>query len=162
MNTATKRWVYGGLLVAGVYALIKNSARAGVAPSGSPAALPYSGDAGISYTPTPLDATTPGVSFAPSTLQPGILSSTLTGVPALSAGQTAQADAFWSTLQPVRPPDSGYITFPSGSQVSAALMTDGNTRMDANGNYFVLWGGRVYQLGFQDSAGNWPAVLVSS
>jgi hypothetical protein len=154
-------WIYGGLLAAGLYALYRNTARAGVAPSGSAAALDYGPDTSA-YTAEALDAMVPGVSFAPSSTQPGILTSTLTAVPATNAWQVAQANNFWATLQPVNPPDSGYITFPSGSQVGAALMTGGNTRMDGAGNYYVEWGNRVYQLGSQDSSGNWPAMLATA
>jgi len=158
----SKGWIYGGLLLAGVYALIKNQARAGVAPAGSAAALPYDRAGGVAYTPAALDAAVPGVSFAPSTVQPGVLTSILTGVPAITATQIAQASDFWNTLQPVNPPNTGYVTFPSGSQVGAAVMGQGNTRMDGNGNYYMLWAGQVYQLGTQDSSGNWPAALVSA
>lgn len=156
----TKMLVYGGLVGLGVYALWRNAARAGVAPTGSAAALSYGPDTSA-YTAEALDAMVPGVSFAPSTVQPGIFTSTLTSVPAVTTWQVAQANNFWASLQPVNPPDSGYITFPSGSQVGAALMTGGNTRTDGAGNYYVQWGGRVYQLGSQDSSGNWPAILAT-
>lgn len=116
---------------------------------------------GQSYTVPALDTSVPGVSFAPSTLQPGVLTSTLTAVPAVTGQQAAQAQSFWNTLQPVNPPDTGYITFPSGSQVAASLLTGGNTRIDGAGNYYALWGGQVYQLGAMDSSGNWPTQLVT-
>lgn len=156
------------LLVAGLgvggwllYSLIKNKAFAGVLPT--PPLMPVSYGSGSSpYTAAALNASVPGVSFAPSSLQPGILTSTLTGVPAVTGGQVAAAQSFWSTLQPVAAIDSGYITFPSGSQVAAALLSGGNTAMDANGNYYVAWAGQVYMLGSQDSSGNWPALLVGS
>lgn len=157
-----KAWIYGGLTLAGLYALWRNAARAGVAPVASPGALPYDPSGGIPYTPAALDAAVPGVSFAPSTIQPGVLTSTLTAVPAINATQVAQGSTFWNTLQPVNPPDSGYITLPSGTQFSAATMTGGNTRMDGNGNYYVLWGDQVYQLGARDSAGDWPALPVTA
>lgn len=159
-----KALLYSGLVLVGIYTLWRNAARAGVAPYASPGALPYDQPSagGIPYTPAALNAAVPGVSFAPSTAQPGILTSTLTGVPAISTTQVAQGATFWNTLQPVNPPDSGYITLPSGTQFAAASMTGGNTRMDGNGNLYVLWGDRVYQLGAQDSAGDWPALVVTS
>lgn len=146
----------GGWLL---YSLLKNTANAAPAGGGSGSAGALFPN-GTQYTAGALNASVPGVSFAPSTLQPGILTSTLTGVPAVTGVQAAAAQNFWSTLQPVAAIDSGYITFPSGSQVAAALMSGGNTAMDGNGNYYVAWAGQVYMLGSQDSAGNWPAALV--
>lgn len=110
------------------------------------------------YSVPALDASVPGVSFAPSTIQPGILTSTLTAVPAVTTQQLAQANTFWGTLSPVMPLASGYITFPSGAQAAAATFGGGNTAMDGNGNLYVQWAGQVYQLGAQDSAGNYPAL----
>lgn len=138
-----------------LYSVLKNKAVAQTV--NAPSLLTPSG-----YTPAALNASVPGVSFAPSTLQPGILTSTLTGVPAVTASQVAQANTFWSSLSPVVPPSSGYITFPSGSQVAATLMGGGNTAMDGNGNLYVQWAGQVYQLGPQDSAGNYPALPLST
>jgi hypothetical protein len=120
------------------------------------------GGLGIPYTAAALNAAVPGVSFTPSTLQPGILKSTLTAVPAVTAQQIAGANSFWSTLTPVVPLASGYITFPSGSQAAAATFGGGNTAMDGNGNLYVQWAGQVYQLGSQDSAGNYPALPVNA
>jgi hypothetical protein len=114
------------------------------------------------YTPAALNLSVPGVSFAPSTVQPGILTSTLTAVPAVTAQQVAGANSFWSTLTPVVPLASGYITFPSGAQAAAATFGGGNTAMDGNGNLYVMWAGQVYQLGNQDSAGNYPALAVNA
>jgi hypothetical protein len=114
------------------------------------------------YSPPALNASVPGVSFAPSTVQPGILTSTLTAVPAVTSQQVAGANAFWATLTPVVPLASGYITFPSGAQAAAATFGGGNTAMDGNGNLYVLWAGQVYQLGSQDSAGNYPALAVNA
>lgn len=150
----------GGWLL---YSLFKNTAAAQgmAAGQGLPGVVPSAGlPNGTQYTVSALDASTPGVSFAPSTVQPGILTSTLTAVPAVTGAATAAAQNFWSTLQPVAAIDTGYITFPSGSQVAASLMSGGNTAMDGNGNYYVMWAGQVYQIGSQDSAGNWPAMLV--
>lgn len=153
----------GGLGVLGwfLYETFKNKAQAGVKPIASAATLPYTNGASIPYSPAALNASVPGVSFAPSSYDPAILTSTLTGSPAVTGNQVAAAASFWSTLMPVNPPDSGYITFPSGSQAAAATFVNGNTRMDSGGTYYVLWGGQVYQLGQMDSAGNWPALPVS-
>lgn len=114
------------------------------------------------YTAASLNASVPGVSFAPSSLQPGILQSTLTAVPATTAAQVNAAVSFWSTLTPVVPLASGYIVFPSGSQAAAATFGGGNTAMDGSGNLYVSWAGNAYQLGDKDSAGNYPALLVTS
>lgn len=114
------------------------------------------------YTPAALNASVPGVTFAPSSIQPGILQSTLTAVPATTAAQVSAATSFWNTLTPVVPLASGYIVFPSGSQAAAATFGGGNTAMDGNSNLYVMWAGNVYQLGSQDSAGNYPALLVTS
>jgi hypothetical protein len=153
--------LFGGLLAAGVYLVWKNSAHAGVAPLGSAASVPYGGGSGTSYTVPALNAAVPGVSFAPSTQDPSLLTSTLTAIPAATAAQLASADTFWNGLQPVNPPASGYITLPSGTQFAAALMSGGNTRIDANGNLYVQWAGQVYQLAqMSDSSGNWPARLI--
>lgn len=84
----------------------------------------------------------------------------LPGSMAQTAGQIQNAATLWSQLSPVQPLDSGYINFPSGSQAAAATFASGNTRMDAQGNYYVQWGGLTYQLGSQDGAGNWPAQVV--
>lgn len=135
-----------------------NKAKAATPPPVSPA---QARSAAFDYTPSALDASVPGVSFAPSTLQPGILTSTLTAVPAVTSAQVSNANSFWGTLSPVMPLASGYITFPSGSQAAAALFGAGTTAMDGNGNLYVQWAGQVYQLGAQDSAGNYPAALVS-
>lgn len=155
-------WTVMGLGIGGwlLYSVLKNKATA--APAGGVPGLPAAGPNGTQYTAAALDASVPGVSFAPSTVQPGILTSTLTAVPAVTGAQVSAAQQFWSTLQPVAPLDSGYITFPSGSQVAAALMSGGNTAMDGNGNYYVLWAGQAYMLGSQDSSGNWPALAVGS
>ena len=126
-----------------------NAARAGTASSN-----PYSAGA--------LNASVPGVSFAPSSLQPGILQSTLAAVPATTAAQVQAAVSFWGTLTPVVPLASGYIVFPSGAQAPASLFGGGNTAMDGGGNLYVSWAGNVYQLGDKDSAGNYPALLVTS
>lgn len=109
-----------------------------------------------------LNASVPGVSFAPSSLQPGILQSTLAAVPAITADRVQAAVSFWGTLTPVVPLASGYIVFPSGSQAAASLFGGGNTAMDGDGNLYVSWAGNVYQLGSKDSAGNYPALLVTS
>lgn len=120
---------------------------------------PGYGGGSVAYTPSALDLSVPGVSFAPSTIQPGVLTSTLTAVPAVTSAQVAQANSFWSTLTPTTPPSSGYITFPSGTQVAATLMGGGNTAQDANGNLYVQWAGQVYQLPTTpDSSGNWVAI----
>lgn len=157
-------WLLFGLGAAGVM-FIASRAKAQAAPGrispGGDALPAASGGASSAYTPAALDASVPGVSFAPSPLDPSILKSTFTAVPAVTSSQVASANSFWSTLQPVAAIDSGYITFPSGSQVAASLMGGGNTAMDGNGNYYVMWGGQVYQLGLQDSSGNWPARVVS-
>ena len=113
------------------------------------------------YSAGALNASVPGVSFTPSSLQPGILQSTLTGVPATTTGQVSAAASFWSTLTPVVPLASGYIVFPSGAQAAAATFGGGNTAMDGGGNLYVSWAGNVYQLGDKDSAGNYPALLVT-
>lgn len=145
----------GGFLL---YAFFNKAKASPAAPAASvPGYSP-----GNAYTVSALDQSVPGVSFAPSTLQPGILTSTLTAVPAVTQPQVAAAQSFWSTLTPVNPPSSGYITFPSGTQVAAALMSGGNTAQDGNGNLYVQWAGQVYQLGAQDSAGNYPAILAGS
>lgn len=156
-------WLLFGLGAAGVMFIAsraKASQNAGRSPPGGDALPTASGGASSTYTPAALDASVPGVSFAPSTLDPSILTSTLTAVPAVTTQQLSQASTFWSTLTPVAAIDSGYITFPSGSQVAASLMSGGNTAMDGNGNYYVMWAGQVYQLGAQDSSGNWPARAV--
>lgn len=113
------------------------------------------------YTSTSLNASVPGISFTPSSIQPGILQSTLTAVPATTAGQVQAAVSFWSTLTPVVPLASGYIVFPSGAQAAATTFGGGNTAMDGGGNLYVSWAGNVYQLGDRDSAGNYPALLVT-
>lgn len=113
------------------------------------------------YTAASLNASVPGVSFAPSSLQPGILQSTLTAVPSTTAAQVSAAVSLWSTLTPVVPLASGYIVFPSGAQAAAATFWGGNTAMDGGGNLYVSWAGNVYQLGDKDSAGNYPALLVT-
>jgi hypothetical protein len=147
--------VWGGLAATAVYALWRNTASARV-----PGPTMVNPGGALAYTPEALGLAVPGVSFAPSTVAPGILTSTLTAVPAVSSAQVSGAQRFWSTLQPVAPLDEGYIAFPSGSQVAASLMGGGNTAMDANGNYYVFWAGQVYQLGSMDSSGNWPARSV--
>lgn len=148
----------GGYLL---YSMLKNPARAAIPAGSTPnGSLNVLGD--NPYTAAALDQSVPGVSFAPSSLQSGILTSTLTAVPAVTAPQVAAARSFWSTLTPVSPPASGYITFPSGTQVAAALMSGGNTAQDGNGNLYVQWAGQAYQLGQQDSAGNYPALSISS
>lgn len=114
------------------------------------------------YTAAALNASVPGVSFSSSSLQPGILQSTLTAVPATTAAQISAAVSFWGTLTPVVPLASGYIVFPSGAQAAAATFGGGNTAMDGGGNLYVSWAGNVYQLGDKDSAGNYPALLVTS
>lgn len=114
------------------------------------------------YSVSALDASVPGVSFSPSTIQPGILTSTLTAIPALTTAQLNQAQGFWGTLSPVMPLASGYVTFPSGSQAAAALFGGGNTAMDGSGNLYVQWAGQVFQLGAKDSAGNYPAQPVDT
>lgn len=113
------------------------------------------------YSVAALNASVPGVSFAQSTLQPDILTSTLIAIPALTSAQLNQAQAFWGTLSPVIPLASGYITFPSGSQAAATTFGGGNTAMDGNGNLYVQWAGQVFQLGSQDSAGNYPAQAIT-
>lgn len=146
----------GGWLL---YSAFKNRAAAQGTPAGGmvgPGLMP-----GGTYSPGSLNASVPGVSFDVSPLDPSILRSTLTAVPAVTASQVAQAQSFWSTLSPVIPPSSGYIVFPSGSQAAATLFGGGNTAMDGNGNLYVQWAGQVYQLGAQDSAGNYPATRVS-
>jgi hypothetical protein len=158
-------WLVAGLGIGGylLYSLLKNKAFAGVQNTAAGTFTSTNRPAaGNPYTAAALNASVPGVSFAPSTVQPGVLVSTLTAVPAVTGQQTAAAQQLWSTLSPVQPLDSGYITFPSGSQVAASLLGGGNTAMDGNGNYYVSWAGQVYQLGSQDSAGNWPALLVGS
>lgn len=152
----------GGLGIGGwlLYSVFKNTASAAT-PTGVVGTPAGGGSKTNPYSVAALDASVPGVSFAPSTLQPGVLTSTLTAVPAVTGGQVAAAQSFWSTLSPVAAIDSGYITFPSGSQVAASLLGGGNTAMDGNGNYYVSWAGQVYELGSQDSSGNWPALLVS-
>lgn len=112
------------------------------------------------YSVPGLNTSVPGISFAPSTLQPGILTSTLTGIPALTSAQGSQVQGFWGTLSPVVPLASGYVTFPSGSQAAASLF-GGNTAMDGNGNLYVQWAGQVFQLGAKDSAGNYPTQPVN-
>jgi len=149
---------FGGYLL---YSLFKNTAQAHTPAPGNAPARPGGFLSPVSYTPAALDVAVPGVSFAPSTLQPGILTSILTAVPAVTGAQVSAANSFWATLQPVAAIDTGYITFPSGSQVAASLMSAGNTALDANGNYYVLWAGQVYQLGTQTSDGNWPAIPVT-
>lgn len=130
-----------------------NASRAGTG-AGTASSNPYSASA--------LNASVPGVSFAPSSLQPGILQSTLAAVPAITADRVQAAVSFWGTLTPVVPLASGYIVFPSGSQAAASLFGGGNTAMDGDGNLYVSWAGNVYQLGSKDSAGNYPALLVTS
>lgn len=95
---------------------------------------------------------------APTLSTPGVLPAAL----ATSSAQVSVAADLWSTLQPVAPIDSGFIHFPTGTQAAASLLGAGNTRMDGNGNYYVLWAGQVYQLGNQDSSGNWPAMLANA
>lgn len=152
MLTALGLGVGGWLL----YSMFKNTASAATPAGGISAG-------GVPYTPGALNAAVPGVSFAPSSLQPGILTSTLTAVPAVTSAQVAQAQTFWSTLTPATPPTTGYITFPSGSQVAATLMGSGNTAQDGNGNLYVQWAGQVYQLSNQqDSNGNWAAMAVNT
>lgn len=153
--------VYGVLGVGALYYLWKSVASA--APASSTAGiLGVPGASGTSYSVAALNASVPGVTFAPSTLDPSILTSTLTAVPAVTAAQVASANTFWTGLMPVNPPPGGYITFPSGSQAAAALFTGGNTRMDSSGNLYVQWAGQVYQLPlYADSSGNWPARLVT-
>ena len=148
-------WI-AGIGVGGwfLWSAFKNKANAATPPT-------TASSAGNPYTAGALNASVPGVSFDTSPLDTTILRSTLTA-PALNAGQLSAADNFWNSLSPVSPPDSGYITFPSGSQVPASLMHGGNTRMDQFGTYYVQWGGQVYQLGMMDSAGNWPALPVQS
>lgn len=154
--------LYAGVLTALAYYFWKNTASAGVAPIGSAAHVPYGGGSGTSYTIPALNASVPGVSFSPSTLDPSILTSTLTAVPAVTSAQVASASNFWNGLQPAAPPSSGYITLPSGTQFAASLMTGGNTRTDANGNLYIQWAGQVYQLPVvADSSGNWPVRLIS-
>lgn len=158
------------LIGGGVLALVgwlfvskRASAATPAAASGAAGATsPRTGTSALSYNPVQLNASVPGVSFAPSTLQPGVLTSTLTSVPAVTSQQVGAGQAFWSTLQPVTAINSGYITFPSGSQAAAATFVNGNTAVDGNGNAYVLWGGQVYMLGTQDSAGNYPALPVGS
>lgn len=151
-------WLLFGLGAAGAMWF---ATRASAASKGGAAPAPSGGGSASAYTPGGPSVAVPGVSFAPSNLQPGVLTSTLTAVPAVTGQQVSQAQSLWDTLQPVTAIDSGYITFPSGSQVAASLMGAGNTRMDGNGNYYVQWGGQVYQLGIQDSSGNWPTQVVS-
>lgn len=159
MNTRSSQLLtVAGLGIGGflLYSWFNKAKAAGYVPS---TALPAGS---VPYTPAALNAAVPGVSFAPSTIQPGILTSTLTAVPAVTSAQVSAANQFWSTLTPVVPLASGYITFPSGSQAAAATFGAGNTAMDGNGNLYVLWGGQVYQLGSQDSAGNYPAIQVNA
>ena len=161
LDAKTTKWlVYGGLGAVGLYLLWKQTAAAQSAAQGN-MGISSSGS-GSSYNINSLDASVPGVSFAQSSLDPSILTSTLTAVPAVTASQVTAAGNFWSTLQPSSPPSSGYITFPSGTQVPASLMTGGNTRQDANGNQYITWAGQVYQLPLNaDSSGNWPVRLVA-
>jgi hypothetical protein len=165
VKISKRAWAIYAVVGGAVYWLIyRSKAQAGMtwgAP-GSAAVNPATGlPVGVApvnpLSAAALTASTPGVSFAPSTLQPGVLQSTLTAVPAITATQAASARSFWSTLTPADPPATGFIVFPSGTQVAASLMTNGNFAQDGGGNNYVLWAGQTYMLGAQDSTGNYPA-----
>ncbi len=83
----------------------------------------------------------------------------LPGSSAPTASAISSSSSFWGTLTPTAAITSGYINFPSGSQAAAA---DFFPRMDSAGNYYVQWAGLVYELGFMDAQGNWPATLVGA
>jgi hypothetical protein len=90
----------------------------------------------------------------------GAVNLELPGSSAPTADDITAGTSFWDVLNPVTPIATGYINFPSGAQAPAASFSNGLTRMDAGGNYFVQWGGQVYELGSMDAQGNWPATPV--
>ncbi len=118
----------------------------------SAAALPASSNPSV-LPPTPLATSTPALPIQAGTQNSPELPDTM----APTAAEVSASGSFWDRLQPVQSVDSGYINFPSGAQAAATLF---QTRMDANGQYYVQWGGLVYVLGSQDSSGNWPAQPV--
>lgn len=126
-----------------VYQIFKS--RSGVAGAATLQQLPPSGTATV----TPIQST---LVSAPQPL-PGSMAAT--------SGQLSTAASFWQSLTPVQPIPNGYINFPSGAQAAAAAFGYGNTAMDSAGNYYVLWGGQVFELGSMDANGNWPATLAA-
>ena len=127
-----------GALAALFFFSKKAAAATAAAPAGSPGA-----------------ASLPGPVFQAMTLPelaPGL---------APTSQAIAASGSFWDSLEPTSALSSGYINFPSGTQVGAATFRFGLTRTDALGNYYVQWAGETYELGSQDAAGNWPATLVS-
>jgi hypothetical protein len=140
----------GGMLVLyGVaawvlYSFFKNKAAAATLPQLAP-----SPGSGVSLA----SPTQPVMIGAPSPLTPPI---------AITGDQLRSGMAFFQTLTPVAALPSGYIDFPSGGMVPAALMTNGLTAADASGAMFVLWGGVVYAIGQPDLNGNYPALAVGS
>lgn len=146
-RSGANRWIIGaGLLGMIGWMLLKNKASAATPTLALPA--PSSTGGGLLTSPgigLPIQAGTQSIPELPATM-------------ATTSDQLSSAGTFWDTLQPVQSLPSGYINFPSGAQAAAAIF---QTRMDANGSYYVQWAGLTYVLGNQDSSGNWPAQAVA-
>jgi hypothetical protein len=93
---------------------------------------------------------------------PDLTTFALPGSSAATGAMVSQAASTWSALTPAPAIASGYINLPDGTQVAAATLTAGNTRTDAQGSTYVLWGGLVYKVGDMDAQGNWPVTLVGA
>jgi hypothetical protein len=143
--------IFGGLLIAGAVYLMRKAAAQGTSStpaltSSSSGSLPAQGPL-TTVGPVsllPIQAGTQNIPELPATMAP-------------TAPEIGSSASLWNNLSPAPGLTSGYINFPSGAQAAAALFP---TRMDANGQYYVQWGGLVYVLGVQDGSGNWPAQAV--
>lgn len=145
--TGNSMMLWLGLLGLGGFALFKSRSAAAQSPAGgSPAG-------GILSAPI----TTVGpVSLLP--IQAGTQNiPELPGSMAVTAPTVQGALSFWDTLNPGGSMSSGYINFPSGSQVAATLF---QTRYDGYGSPYVQWAGLTYILTGPDVSGNYSATQV--